>query len=125
MLTSILLMFALLGFGIAYNLGYNFEGFDLLVFSIIVIAGGIALITADRKDKATAKGYTVEDELSLTIKYKAGYISFLTSLFIWLFVFIFNEDFPNQELMFIGGLLLSILAFFITRLVSKNRMNEK
>lgn len=125
MLTSILVMFALLGFGLAYNSGFNFKGLDLLVFSAITIVGGVALYAAQKKDKAIAKGYTVEDELSLLIKYKAGYTSFLFSLFIWLFVFIFKDEFPNQELMFSGGLLLSIGVFFITRLVLKNRINEK
>jgi len=41
--------------------------------------------------------------------YKAGYYSFLTSMYIWLFIFLFQRYFPDVETMLGGGILLSCI----------------
>lgn len=124
MLASILVMFSLLGFGVAYNKGFDFKGLDILIFALIVILGGIALYIAYKKDKSVAEGFPAEDEMSLLLKYKAGYFAFLWSMYMWLFIFIFKDKFPDVETMLGGGILLSALIFYIAKVMVKRGVNE-
>ena len=123
MLTSVLLMFALLGFGIAYNRGFDFKGLDLLIFALIVIVGGIAVFLSHKRDKSIEAGFPAEDEMSLLLKYKAGYYAFLSSMYIWLFIFIFKDKFPDVESMLGGGILLSALNSFFIKFIIKRGLN--
>ena len=123
-MTSVLIMFLLLGFGVAYNRGFDFKGLDVLIFALIVILGAIALYLSYRKDKSVAEGYPAEDEMSLLLKYKAGYYSFLISMYMWLFIFIFKDKFPDVETMLGGGILLSALISFIVKFSIKRGVYE-
>ena len=123
MMTSIIVMFALLGFAIAYTNGFNYGGLDILIFALIIVIGSIALFLAHKKDKAD-EGFPEEDELSMLLKYKAGYYAFRASMFIWFFIFIFKEYFPDVETMLGGGILLSALSSFIIMFVLKRGLNE-
>lgn len=114
-LTSILVMFTLLGFAWLYNTGFAFGGLDLLIFILIIVLGAIALYLAYKKDKSVAEGYPAEDEMSLLLKYKAGYYAFLASMYMWLFIFIMKDKFPDVETMLGGGILLSGLISFIMK----------
>ena len=124
MMTSILVMFALLGFGIAYNRGFDFKGLDFLIFILIIVIGGIALFLAHKRDKSVEEGYPPEDEMTLLLKYKAGYFAFLASMYMWLFIFIFKDKFPDVETMLGGGILLSALISFIIKFVLKRDLND-
>jgi hypothetical protein len=117
-------MFALLGFGLAYNKGFKFGGLDVLIFILIVVFGGIALFLSYRKDKSVAEGFPAEDEMSLLLKYKAGYYAFLWSMFMWLIIFIFKDKFPDVETMLGGGILISALISYIAKFIVKKEINE-
>jgi peptidoglycan/LPS O-acetylase OafA/YrhL len=119
MITSILIMAAIWGF-IIIERGTNlFQGFDLLVFSLIVIFGIIAFVNALKKDKDEKEGLPADDELSNQIKYKSGYYAYMASMYMWLFIFLLKDNFPDTETMLGGGILLSALIAFISKMVVK------
>ncbi len=125
MVTSVLVMAAFWGF-IAVEKGTDLlQGIDIYIFALIVIFGGIAIYNAFKKDKEEKMGLKTEDELSDLIKYKSGYHAFLISMYMWLFIFIFKDKFPNTETMLGGGILMSALIFYITKLVVKRKLNEE
>jgi len=125
MYTSIVIMMAIWGF-IAIEKGTDlFKGLDLYIFILIVVLGTIAFVRALKRDKEEKEGLPAEDELSNLIKYKAGYLTYMTSMYMWLFIFIFKDKFPNVESMLGGGILLSALIFFITKVSIKKKFNEK
>jgi len=124
MITSVLFMAAIWGF-IAVEKGTNlFRGLDLYIFILIIAVGVIALIRALKKDKEEKEGLTIEDELSTLFKYKAGYYAYLSSMYMWLFIFLFKDKFPDVETMLGGGILLSALIGFITKAYVKSKFNE-
>lgn len=124
MLTAVLVMFLLLGFGMAYKSGFKFMGLDLVIFILIVVLGAIALYRANKKDKSIAEGFPEEDEMSLLLKYKAGYYGYLASMYMWVFIFLFKDHFPDTESMIGGGILMSGLIGFIAKIVVKRNINE-
>lgn len=124
MLSAILSMFLLLGFGMAYNKGVDFKGMDILIFVVIIVIAGIAMYTSYKKDKSMEEGFPGEDEMSLQLKFKAGYYAFLSSMYIWIFILIFSSAFPDVETMIGAGVMLSILAFYIAKLSINKAINE-
>lgn len=124
MIVSILIMLSIWGF-ILLERGTNlFNGIDLIIFIIIITVGAIAFIRAFRKAKEEKAGLSTEDELSTRIKYKSGYFAYLASMYMWLFIFLFKDKFPDIETMLGGGILLSALISFITKILVKRNFNE-
>ncbi len=87
---SVLAMLSIWGFIAVYRAGYVPNGLDVGIFAIIVISGTYAFVTHIRRYQAEKVGLPPDDELSNLIKYKAGYYAFMTSMYIWLFIFLFN-----------------------------------
>jgi hypothetical protein len=104
---SVLAMLSIWGFIAVYRAGYVPNGLDVGIFAIIVISGTYAFVTHMRRYQAEKVGLPPDDELSNLIKYKAGYYAFMTSMYIWLFIFLFKRYFPDVETMLGGGILLS------------------
>jgi len=124
MITSVLVMAVIWGF-IALEKGTDlFKGLDLIISILIIIIGVIALIGAFKRDKEEKKGLTLEDELSRLIKYKSGYYTYLWSMYMWLFIFLLKDKFPNVETMLGGGILLSATISYIAKYVVKKKLNE-
>ena len=124
MMTSVIIMLAIWGF-IALEKGSDLlKGLDLFIFSLIVIIGAIAFFRALKKDKEEKEGLPAEDELSTLIKYKSGYYAYLASMYLWLFIFLFKDKFPNTESMLGGGILLSALILFFSKIIVKHKLNE-
>jgi Ca2+/Na+ antiporter len=121
LMTSIVIMLVVWGFIWAQNKMDLFQGLDLYIFILIVLLGIVALIGAIRKDKDEKAGIPVDDELSTLIKYKTGYHSFLISMYLWLFIFILKDKFPDTETMLGGGILLSAAIFYIVRVIIKRQ----
>ena len=121
LLVSILIMLCIWGFIAAYRSGYIPTGLDLFIFALIIIAGIYAFVTHMRQHKDVQKGFPAEDEMSTRIKYKAGYYAFLASMYMWLFIFLFKDIFPDVETMLGGGILLSaILSIVIKTYLTRN-----
>ena len=110
-----------MGFGKDANL---FQGLNLLLFILIIGVAVIAGLNMIKKDKEKKEGIPVDDELSTKIKYKAGYKAYMASMYMWLFIFFFKSYFPNTESMLGGGILLSALIFFISKIYVKQNLHE-
>ena len=120
LITSILIMAAIWGF-VVLEKGTNlFKGLDLVIFILIVLFGVIAMVRALKVDKEEREGLAVEDELSNQLKYKSGYYAYLVSMYMWLFIFLLKDNFPDVEMMLGGGILLSGLIAFISKVVVKH-----
>jgi hypothetical protein len=107
---SILAVLFIWGFIALYRAGYLPGGLDVFIFAMILISGIYAFVTHMKKYKDEKQGFPAEDELSTRIKYKAGYYGLIFSLYIWLFIFLFNRYFPDVETMLGAGILLSAVV---------------
>lgn len=124
MMTSVLIMAMIWGF---ITLGKNtnlFQGLDLLIFILIVVSAILAFLQALKRDKEEREGAPSEDELSMRIKYKSGYYAYTASLYMWLFIFLLKDKFPDVETLLGGGILLSALMPFISKFVVSQNFHE-
>ena len=125
LITSILIMGSIFGF-VALEKGTNLlSGIDLFIFLLVIVLGLIAFIKALKRDKDEKLGLPIEDEMSTLIKYKSGYLAYQYSMYMWLFIFLLKDKFPNVESMLGGGILLSALIGFIVKIIVKRNFNEK
>jgi hypothetical protein len=104
---SVLVMLSIWGFIALYRRGYIPNGLDVLIFAMIMIGGVYAFVVQMRRYKDIKSGFPPDDELSTQIKYKAGYYAFITSMYVWLFVLLFQRHFGNVDVMLGFGILLS------------------
>ena len=125
LITSILVMAVIWGF-IALERGTGMlKGLDLIIIALIIVIGIVAFVNALKKDKEEKEGLTIEDELSRLLKYKAGHHAYLASMYMWLFIFLFKDKFPDTETMLGGGILLSAAIAMIAKYVVKLKFNEE
>ena len=124
-ITTVIIMLLIFGFIIVERGTDLFKGLDLYIFILIVVFGIIAMIRAIKKDKEEQLGLPTEDELSNKIKYKSGYMAYLGSMYMWLFIFIFNDKFPDNETMIGGGILPSAFIGFIAKVIVKRGIYEE
>ncbi|MDX1283456.1 MAG: hypothetical protein R3182_00515 [Draconibacterium sp.] len=104
---------------------FQFSTLKIVLIVLIVLIAVIAILNALRRSRDKRAGIAVEDELSLKIKYKSGYQAYLASMYMWLFIFFFKEYFPNTETMLGGGILLSALIGYITKIMVKQKIHEE
>lgn len=123
LMMSILIMAVVWGI-IALQQGTMVLGkLEIGIFILIVALAVVAFVRAIKKDKEAQEGQPADDELSNQLKYKAGYYSFMASMYMWLFIFLFKEHFPDIETMVGGGILLMGLIAFISKLVVRKEIS--
>jgi hypothetical protein len=125
-LVSILMVLSIFGFIALYRAGYMPGGLDVFIFALIIVSGTYAFVTHMKQQKDASLGFPTEDELSTRIKYKAGYFSFIASMYIWLIVFLLARFFPDTESMLGSGILLSafvaiVIKSYLTRNYDENQ----
>ena len=125
MITAILFMAIIWVFVIIEKGTTLFQGLDLFIFILIIAFGIVALYKAFKKDKELAEGQPAEDELSNLIKYKSGYYAYMSSLYLWLFLFLMKDKFPDVETLVGGGILLTALCSFLAKLYVKKQLHAK
>ena len=126
LIVSILIMAITLAYIIMERGATNFfEVKRIIILGLIIILGVIAFVKALQKNKEEKDGIPLEDEFTALIKYKAGYYAFLSSMYMWLFIFLFKGYFPDVETMLGGGILLSGLISYIAKIIVKREINEK
>jgi predicted RND superfamily exporter protein len=104
---------------------FQFSTLKVVLIVIILLLAVIAILNALKKSREKKEGIPREDEMSVKIKYKAGYQAYIASMYMWLFIFFFKEYFPNNESMLGGGILLSALIGYIVRLRIKQKLHEE
>ena len=124
MITSILLMLVIWGFIVIERGTDLFHGLKLVIIALIIVIGVIAIFRALKKEKEIKEGLPAEDELSLQIRNKSGYYAYMASMYMWLFIFLFKDKFPDTETMLGGGILLSALIGFISKMIVKRDLND-
>jgi hypothetical protein len=78
----------------------------IIISLLIIVSSSIALAVNFLKRKEdVALGQPEFDELSAQIKLHAGSKAFLTSLYLWLVIFMLNDSFTNNEEMLGIGIL--------------------
>jgi len=122
---SILIVAVIASFIVINRGNHPIQKLDLIIVSLIVLIGIFGLVQAVRKSNEEKKGYPAEDELSTRIKHQSGYYAYLISMYMWLFIFLFKDKFPDTESMLGSGILLSALAGFVVKFWIKRRLNEK
>jgi hypothetical protein len=126
LLISILIMSVLWGFIVLEKGTDLFKGLglDLFIFILIILLAAIAFMKAIKRDREEKEGLPADDELSTLIKYKSGYYAYMASMYMWFFVFLLKDKFPDTETMLGGGILLSALISCMAKYVVKNKFNE-
>ena len=101
-----------------------FKLINPIFLTAIVVVGFIYTLRSLKRKNKKKNGIPKDDELSLLIKYKTGYYSYLASLFLWYMLFAFRDHFPDIETILGGGLLISVLIVIITRIIIKRFPDE-
>ncbi len=108
-----------------FLLGEEFQTpLNIIIIALIIILGGYFIYQEIKIDREKKEGLPPEDELSNLIKYRAGYKAYLASMYMWLFIFIFKDKFPDTETMLGGGILLSAIIYMIIRATEKKKYLE-
>ena len=124
MISSILITLTLLGFIMVVRGPELLGGLELFILILIVVLGVVVFVNALKRDRDIKAGLPVDDELSTRIKYKAGYYAYLASMYMWLFIFLLKDNFPDVETMLGGGILLSAAISVIIKYVVKYKFDE-
>ena len=124
MVASILTLALIWGFIAIKDQFLLFKGLDLFIFILIIVLAGITLYRAFKKQQEIDAGMTADDELSMRIKYKAGYYAYLVTMYMWLLIFILKDAFPDIETLLGGGILFSGLIAFLSKILVKRNFNE-
>ena len=125
MLSGVLIMVMIWAFIVVEKGTDLFQGLDLYIFILIIILSVVVLVNAIKKDKEEKAGLPTDDELSTRMKYKAGYYAYLSSMYMWLFIFLLKDIFPNVETMLGGGILLSAAISVGIKYYVKYNYNEE
>lgn len=110
---------------LAYSQMEEIQPKMLLIYGLIGIFAIISILSAVKKRNEEKEGQPIEDELSTQIKHKAGHDAYIASIYMWLFIFIFRDLFPDTETMVGGGILASGLIGFIAKTIVRRKFNEK
>ena len=115
LLVSILFLVSIWGFVFAQRAGIIPGGLELFIFLLIMCAGIYAFVQEMKKHRDIENGFPVEDELSEQIKYRAGYLTFMTSIYVWLALFLLKEWFTDYDTLFGLGVLIPAVMFMGVR----------
>ena len=125
LIVSLLLLSLLVGYYVYYQGTTEINVLEIVLILLIVIIGIWSLYKGFLNYKEEKSGIPLEDEFSNMIKYKSGYLAYLGSMYMWLFIFLFKDMFPDIETMLGGGILLSALIGFILKFWVKQQLDAK
>lgn len=97
----------------------------MVIYGLIGIVAIISIFIAIKKMKEEKQGQPIEDEFTTQIKYKAGFYAYISSMYMWLFIFLFRGFFPDTETLVGGGILLSGVIGFVSKMIVKHKIDEK
>ena len=119
-LTTIVVCVTLLGYGLnLITQGNNILGIVVISLAIIIVMiNGIAFRMYNQK---TLEKKAIQDELSIFILYKAGYYSFVATLYIIVFMMLLTEVVSPIRYVFYIGLVLCFVVFIIIHTIVKHQ----
>lgn len=97
----------------------------LIIYGLIGLVAMVSIGIAIKKMKEEKEGQPYEDEFTTKIKHKAGHDAYIASLYMWLFIFLFKDLFPDVETMVGGGILLSGVIGFVCKQLARSKFNEE
>ncbi len=98
----------------------------LIIYLLIGLVAVLSIAFAMRKVKEEKEGQPLEDELTTNIKHKAGYYAYLSTIYMWLIIFLFKDLLSdNTETLIGGGILLSGVIGFVCKEIVTRKLNEK
>ena len=100
------------------------EGIHPIIILFLVLISVLIAVRPLKKRNNNKAALAVDDELSLSIKYKAGYYAYLITMLIWVFIFLVKDRFPNPDVLLGVGIMLSAISAIISRIVIKRKPNE-
>ena len=112
---SLLGMACIWGFIFAQRAGIVPGGLEIFIFVLILIGAVYSFVVEMKKHKDTENGLPAEDELSEQVKYRAGYYSFMSSIYVWLSLFLLKERFTDYDTLFGLGIMLPLVIFMVLR----------
>lgn len=112
---SLLGMAGIWGLVIAQKAGVVPGALEIFIFVLILIGAIYSFVVEMKKHKDARSGLPAEDEFSEQIKFRAGYYSFMTSIYIWLSLFLLKDLFADYDTLFGLGLMLPLVIFMALR----------
>ena len=97
----------------------------MIIYGLIGIVALISIYRTVKQMNEEKEGQPIEDELSIKIKHKAGHDAYIASLYMWLFIFLFRDIFPDTETMVGGGILISAIIGFVCKSLVKREFSEE
>lgn len=97
----------------------------MIIYALIGLVAIASIFIALKKMKEEKEGQPLEDEMSTRIKFRAGHDAYIASLYMWLFIFLFRDLFPDTETMVGGGILISGLIGFIAKFLVKRKFDAE
>lgn len=124
-------LFSILSFIIGVIAFYSISGrsnpVELAIIVLIVVLGVVQLFSAYKKKQKLEQGFAVSDELSESIKYKSGYLTFKNSFYVWvlfLYLEIFGIELEVYQIVG-GGVILTAFLFLIIKRIQERRFGEE
>lgn len=97
----------------------------MVIYGLIGVVALISIGISIKKMKEEKEGQPFEDEFTMMLKYQAGYNAYIASMYMWLFIFLFKDLFPDVETMVGGGILLSGVIGFVCKMIVKHQLNDQ
>ena len=92
---SLLGMACFWGFVLAPRAGVVPGFLEIFIFVLILIGFVYSFVVKMKKLKDIESGFQAEDEFSEQVKYRAGYYSFMSSIYVWLSLFLLKGFFDD------------------------------
>jgi hypothetical protein len=114
-IVSLLGMACFWGFVLAPRAGIVPGFLEIFIFVLILIVLVHSFVVKMKKLKDIESGFPEEDELSKQVKYRAGYYSFMSSIYVWASLWVLKEIFTDYDTLFGLGVLLPAVIFIVLR----------
>ena len=112
---SLLGMACIWGFVFARRAGVVPGVLEIFIFVLILIGAVYSFFVERKKHRDIESGFPAEDEFSEQVKYRAGYYSFMSSIYVWLSLWVLKEIFTDYDTLFGLGVLLPAAIFIVLR----------
>lgn len=123
--TAFMVLVSIVGTIFYFKTSPSINSLEVVILALIIIIGAIYTFRAFRKEKEQKEGFPADDEMSRRVKHKSGYYAYLGSMYMWFFIFIFKDKFPDTETMLGGGILLSALMIFVIEYFVKQQLHAE